>query len=429
MSDLGWTIESIGYNKDKNAFIANASTGAAGTLAVANALAIRNKERKSDNLQLIVVLYLISGFAVGTWGYIKQSIIWLSAAKQTKVNFTAALAHLLIPPFALFFPALCAWLAIKSNWLPRGSEMFPGSFIVVPLIVLTFSFLAAYLSLSFVNRRSSVDDFIGVGAAFFQSISCLLVYGAIAVLIVDQYKDDLFPASMNKLSVSKKNKSTTVISESSSVQNSPLKTEPAQSIAKTSDVLKEAPISEVSQTNPTEVKTTASTGYRVCNLDPNGENFLSLKAEANGSSARILKMTDGTALTLLDKNGEWYQVQMTNGKTGWANSQWLCQANGQLITTEKAASITSSNQPISPSFNCKNASSSVEKMICNSEELSKLDVQLSDLYKTALSVDPDKELLKQYQNNWRKNIRDVCTLDSCVKTAYKNRIAELFHFK
>jgi uncharacterized protein YecT (DUF1311 family) len=430
MSDLGWTIESIGYNKDKSAYIAKASAGAAGTLAVTNALAIRNKERKAENLQLIVVLYLIAGFAVGTWGYIKQSIIWLAATKQNKVNFTAALAHLLIPPLALCFPAFCAWLAIKNNWIPHGSDMTMLGLIGIPLVSLIFTFLAAYLSLSFVNKRSSVDDFIGIGAAFFQSISCFLVYGAIAVLVLNQYIDDVFPTSIDKHSISQKKKSTNVNPINASVQNSKQNTEPTEALAKTNDASKVVQISETSQTNQPEVETTTITGYRVCNLDPNGENFLSLKAEPNGSSARVLKMTDGTTLTLLDKNGEWYQVQMTNGKTGWANNKWLCQVNGQLSSAaEKVPFSTSKNQSIAPSFNCQNASTKTEKMICSSEELSKLDAQLAELYKTALSVDPDKELLKQYQNSWRKNTRDACTLDSCVKTAYQNRIAELIHFK
>jgi uncharacterized protein len=64
-------------------------------------------------------------------------------------------------------------------------------------------------------------------------------------------------------------------------------------------------------------------------------------------------------------------------------------------------------------------------MICSNDELSELDMQLSVVYKKVLAVDPDKELLKKYQDNWRKNIRDGCTLESCVKSAYKNRIAEL----
>ena len=38
MDDLGWTIESIGFNKDKNAYIAKVSTGAAGSAIVTNAM-------------------------------------------------------------------------------------------------------------------------------------------------------------------------------------------------------------------------------------------------------------------------------------------------------------------------------------------------------------------------------------------------------
>ncbi|MDO8769511.1 MAG: SH3 domain-containing protein [Burkholderiaceae bacterium] len=165
--------------------------------------------------------------------------------------------------------------------------------------------------------------------------------------------------------------------------------------------------------------------YRVCNLDGNGEKFLALKDGPNASSERVAKMTEGTELSMLEKNGDWYQVKMADGRTGWAHSKWLCQSNGQSTVTEKTPSTASSNQSITPSFNCLNASTRVEKMICNSEELAKLDAQLSVVYKATLSVDPEKELLKKYQDNWRKNIRDMCSIESCVKSAYKNRIAEL----
>jgi uncharacterized protein YecT (DUF1311 family) len=175
---------------------------------------------------------------------------------------------------------------------------------------------------------------------------------------------------------------------------------------------------------PQIVPVTASI-YQVCNIDGNGEKYLALKEGASASSARILKMAEGTALTVLDKNGDWYQVKMADGKIGWAHSKWLCQSNGQSTVTEKTSSTASSNQSIAPSFNCLNASTRVEKMICNSEELSKLDAQLSVVYKAVLSVDPEKELLKKYQDNWRKNIRDACSIESCVKSTYKNRIAEL----
>lgn len=188
-----------------------------------------------------------------------------------------------------------------------------------------------------------------------------------------------------------------------------------------------APIDAVNTANspaPHTVPVPASI-YQVCNLDGNGEKYLALKEGASASSARVLKMAEGTALTVLDKNSDWYQVKMADGKIGWAHSKWLCQSNGKSTVTDKTPSTASSNQSIAPSFNCLNASTRVEKMICNSEELSKLDAQLSVVYKATLSVDPEKELLKKYQDNWRKNIRDACSIESCVKSVYKNRIAEL----
>jgi uncharacterized protein YecT (DUF1311 family) len=165
--------------------------------------------------------------------------------------------------------------------------------------------------------------------------------------------------------------------------------------------------------------------YQVCNLDGNGEKFLALKEGASASSTRVTKMPEGTALTVLDKKGEWYQVKMPNGSVGWAHSKWLCETNGQSSATEKTPSTIASRPSKSPSFNCQNASTRIEKMICSSDELAELDVQLSVAYKNAQLVNSDKELLKKQQDNWRKNNRDACSTEPCVKSAYRSRTAEL----
>ncbi len=217
MDDLGWTIESIGFNKDKNAYIAKVSTGAAGSAIVTNAMLTRSNKNKSENFQLIVFIYLITGFAVGTWGYIKQSIIWSSAAKQRKVKLNSALAHVLIPPFALYFPALCVWIAGKNDWLPVG--MSPATIIVGTLVLLLITFFTAYLLLSAINRRSQVDDFIGVGSAIFQSASCLIAYGALTVILVGNM-DSVSPVSKNQRSSSQTAKSVTTKSKDSSRKTS-----------------------------------------------------------------------------------------------------------------------------------------------------------------------------------------------------------------
>lgn len=165
--------------------------------------------------------------------------------------------------------------------------------------------------------------------------------------------------------------------------------------------------------------------YQICNLNDDGEKFLALKEGANASSARITKMPEGSTVTLIEKNGEWFQVKLANGSIGWANSKWLCETSGTAAQNNKQLSTSTPLPSKSPSFNCQNATTRVEKLICSNEELSDLDVQLSLIYKKALSVDSEKALLKKYQDNWRKNIRDACTQEACVKLAYKSRIAEL----
>ena len=238
MSDLGWTIESIGYNKDKNAYIAKVSAGAAGSAIVTNAIVTRNKESKSDNFQLIVFIYLITGFAVGTWGYIKQSIIWLSAAKQGKVKFNSALAHVLIPPFALCFPVLCVWIAGKNNWLPVG--MSPATIIVSALILLMIAFFVAYLSLSSINKHAQVDDFIGVGSAVFQSASCLIAYGALTILLVTHNADSVASANKNQRSNSAEVKQTDTKSKNTNKQSSAFDAMSADTLTQDKAGLKEA---------------------------------------------------------------------------------------------------------------------------------------------------------------------------------------------
>lgn len=65
------------------------------------------------------------------------------------------------------------------------------------------------------------------------------------------------------------------------------------------------------------------TGY-VCNVNPNGDNYLSLRTEPKSSSSEILRMTANTKFDVLDIRGSWYRIQLENGTTGWAFKKWIC---------------------------------------------------------------------------------------------------------
>ena len=92
---------------------------------------------------------------------------------------------------------------------------------------------------------------------------------------------------------------------------------------------------------------------------------------------------------------------------------------------------TSTNIEQKPSFDCKNIKKdSVESLICKSNNLSKLDVELNEIYKKLLQIIPEKKELIQEQREFLKE-RETCNKneplikDYCIKEFYENRIYTL----
>ena len=83
------------------------------------------------------------------------------------------------------------------------------------------------------------------------------------------------------------------------------------------------------------------------------------------------------------------------------------------------------DSPFSPSFDCNRASNGVERLICSDRELSKLDVELNQIYSEARVTAPDKEKLKSDQIAWIESSRNACSDKICMVNAYKQRITEI----
>jgi uncharacterized protein len=79
------------------------------------------------------------------------------------------------------------------------------------------------------------------------------------------------------------------------------------------------------------------------------------------------------------------------------------------------------------SFDCTKAKSPVEKVICTDTELSKLDEDLSKVYKDALKEHPVENYVKTRQRAWIKtnSYCDKSKLANCLKENYKGRIKQL----
>jgi uncharacterized protein len=76
------------------------------------------------------------------------------------------------------------------------------------------------------------------------------------------------------------------------------------------------------------------------------------------------------------------------------------------------------------SFDCAKASTKVEHMICDNQDISKLDEELAQSYKTTLQNQSNIESIKQAQKQWMKE-RNACDFVDCIKSKYKLRLSIL----
>jgi len=77
------------------------------------------------------------------------------------------------------------------------------------------------------------------------------------------------------------------------------------------------------------------------------------------------------------------------------------------------------------SFDCKKASTPVEKRICANTQLSNLDSTLDSAYRLVLRSDyPNKEEVRREQKAWLAE-RNRCNTDECIQFAYEARITKL----
>lgn len=76
------------------------------------------------------------------------------------------------------------------------------------------------------------------------------------------------------------------------------------------------------------------------------------------------------------------------------------------------------------SFNCDKAKTPTEIRVCANDDLSKLDEDLSERYKTAMKTTKNKAELKKTEITWIKSLNDCNSVD-CLKEKYNTRINDL----
>ncbi len=79
------------------------------------------------------------------------------------------------------------------------------------------------------------------------------------------------------------------------------------------------------------------------------------------------------------------------------------------------------------SFDCKKASTKIEKTICLDRELNNLDLAIDNAYKSLLKQHPIPEYVKARQADWQELnlLCDEANLTACLQSSYKTRLLEL----
>jgi uncharacterized protein YraI len=72
------------------------------------------------------------------------------------------------------------------------------------------------------------------------------------------------------------------------------------------------------------LSTIAAQAEYVCNLNPYGDNFLSLRNGPGSSYGEIDRLGENTVLTVTNSRGPWLYVQTRNSGAGWVHRRWVC---------------------------------------------------------------------------------------------------------
>jgi uncharacterized protein len=103
----------------------------------------------------------------------------------------------------------------------------------------------------------------------------------------------------------------------------------------------------------------------------------------------------------------------------------LPEINENLAESQEVAEPAIVTEPIKPSFDCNKASSTAEKLICSSSQLSILDVQLNGLFKQTVANASDQKQVIASQKAWIKEVRGLCSDVECMVNAYQQRLDKL----
>jgi hypothetical protein len=85
--------------------------------------------------------------------------------------------------------------------------------------------------------------------------------------------------------------------------------------------------------------------HYVTGLDPKGDNFLALRTGPMPSDVRIATMGPDTLLRVHESRGPWRRVELIDGMTGWAHSNWIACCRTMAVPRAQAVAVPAPPRP------------------------------------------------------------------------------------
>lgn len=142
----------------------------------------------------------------------------------------------------------------------------------------------------------------------------------------------------------------------------------------------------------------------------------------NGENSRVLSHEDDLKMFLIST----FAKPKTKGLYD-ALRQYCPSTGVKVVEAEEVAEVINPESHVTPSFDCSAASTNIEQMICNDNELAALDNKLNEVYNDYNQYLGDGDLatdLSESQAIWLEN-RNACEDTECVALEYSIRIDQL----
>jgi hypothetical protein len=117
---------------------------------------------------------------------------------------------------------------------------------------------------------------------------------------------------------------------------------------------------------------------------------------------------------------------MTKAESGWIFTSGPDLNISEIVETAPAAfNRPTQVQANGPSFNCADPANKNDEIICSNANLSKLDLDVANSFKSYLSRATDKDYAKAEHAEWKIKIRNSCTTLECLIETYTLRLDQL----